>query len=82
MKTGCLYWHISFRDVGFIFNAIVLEAWPPENKLISNIGKYPCPETMAGLLAGKLQWTDVKLHSLVTSTPAAFRHTDVNAMLP
>lgn len=39
--------HISFRDVGFIFNAAVLEARPPENKLISDIGGMP--ETMAKL---------------------------------
>lgn len=44
--------HISFRDAGFIFNAVVLEAWPPENKLISDIGECPCRKQWRSWLSG------------------------------
>lgn len=50
--SGLSLRHISFRDVDFIFNAVVLEAWPPENKLISDIGECPCRKQWRGWLPG------------------------------
>lgn len=42
----------SFRNVDSIFNMVISGAWPPENKLISDIGEYPCRKQWRSWLPG------------------------------